>query len=121
MDKIWTIQEIAQHLEVSSNHIQQIIKGKYPLIKLNATKVGRQWLVNDQDAQEFFKKFKTPDYLTPQQIADELQKSRKWVVNQLTGYGGKREPTLLGEKVGNRWIVPVNEANAFIDRLKNGS
>ena len=118
MSKLWTIQEIAQHLQVSSNYILQIIKGKYPLQTLNATKIGRQWLVNDQDAQEFFEKYQNPDFLTPQQIADEIQKSRKWVVDQLTGYGGKEAPTLLGEKVGNRWIVPVNEGRAFIEHHK---
>jgi hypothetical protein len=110
----WTIRQIAEELDVTPEYLQLIIAGNYPLRTLNATKIAGRWLVEDVEAKRFIHEFNNPSYLTPQDIAKSISKSRKYVLDALTGYGGRKEPTLKGEKRGDRWVIGKEEAERFI-------
>jgi hypothetical protein len=120
----WTIRQIAEELDVTPEYLQLIIAGNYPLRTLNATKIAGRWLVEDVEAKRFIHEFKNPSYLTPQDIAKSIGKSRKYVLDQLTGYGGRKlPPRLKGEKKGDRWVIEKGEAERFIElhRKEGGS
>jgi hypothetical protein len=115
-----TLREIADDLEVTPEYLQLIIAGKYPLRSLSATKIGGIWLVEESEAQRFVSEFKNPQHYTPNDLAKAIGKSRKYVLDALTGYGGRKEPRLAGEKRGDRWVVEKEEAERFIGLHKKG-
>jgi hypothetical protein len=110
----WTTQQIADELEVTPEYLQLIIAGKYPLRTLKASKIAGRWLIEDTEAKRFIDEFKTPSYYTPQDIATSIKMSRKYVLDALTGYGGRKEARLVGEKRGERWCIEKEEAERFI-------
>lgn len=109
-----TLRQIADDLEVTPEYLQLIIAGNYPLRHLSATKIGGIWLVEESEAQRFISEFKNPEHYTPQDIATAIGKSRKYVLDALTGYGGRKEPRLAGVKRGDRWVIGKEEAERFI-------
>ena len=109
-----TLRQIADDLEVTPEYLQLIIAGNYPLRRLSATKIGGIWLVEESEAQRFISEFKNPEHYTPQDIATAIGKSRKYVLDALTGYGGRKEPRLAGEKRGARWVIGKEDAERFI-------
>jgi hypothetical protein len=111
----WTPAKIADELGVSHDYILQVIAGKFPLLTLRATKVEGRWLITDQEANRFITEYRTPPYYTPQDIAEAIGMTRSYVQNCLTGYGGRKEPTLKGEKRGDRWVIEREEAERFIE------
>jgi hypothetical protein len=117
---IWVPQEIADELGMSRQFVIDVIIGKIKKYKLNAKKKGRFWIVADADAQQFIQEFRNPvkeekDFYTPQDIAKAIGKSRKYVLDALTGYGGRTTPRLAGEKRGDRWCISRVEAERFIE------
>jgi hypothetical protein len=115
-----TLRQIADHLEVTPEYLQLIIAGNYPLRRLSATKVGGMWLVEESEAQRFISEFKNPEHYTPQDIATAIGKSRKYVLDALTGYGGRKTPRLTGEKRGDRWCIGKEEGDRFIGEHGKG-
>ena len=113
---IWTPQEIADEIGMSRQFIVDIIVGKTKKYSLSATKIGWGWAVADMDAREFIDAFSNQQKETysPQEIAQAIGKSRKYVLDALTGYGGRKEPRLAGEKRGDRWCIAKGEAERFI-------
>jgi hypothetical protein len=113
---VWTPQEIADEIGMSREFVVTAIKGRTAKYSLNATKKGRTWLISDADAKEFIKTFHSPvkEWYTPQDIAKAIGMTRTYVMNCITGYGGRKEPTLLSEKRGTRWCIGKEEAERFI-------
>jgi excisionase family DNA binding protein len=112
----WTPQQIADELGLSTRYIVELISGKSPNLSLSATKVGGRWLIADADAKAFIEKFRSTEkeFYTPGDIAKAIGTSRTYVLYALTGYGGRKEPRLAGEKRGDRWVVTKEEAERFI-------
>jgi transcriptional regulator with XRE-family HTH domain len=111
----WTFQQIADELNVTVQYIQRIREGKYPLRTLDATKIGGRWVVSEVEAKRFISEYKSPPYYTPQDIAEAIGMTRKYVLDALTGYGGRKAPRLAGEKRGDRWVISREEAERFIE------
>jgi hypothetical protein len=117
----WTPKEIADELKVTSRFILQIISGKVPTFKIDAVKVSGRWLVEDAEARRFMERYSTgvplqeKAFYTPNDIAKAIGKSRPYVLDALTGYGGRKLPPLLaGVKQEKRWVVEREEAERFI-------
>lgn len=112
---LWTVDEIASELGMSRDFVITAIKGRSPF-KLEALKMGGAWLINDAEAQAFIKRVREQreGYLSPGEVAKALGKSRKYVLDALTGYGGRKSPSLKAEKRGDRWIISKEEAERFI-------
>jgi transcriptional regulator with XRE-family HTH domain len=119
----WTPQQIAQELGVTTGYISRILGGKSGNLTLPALKVSGRWLIADADAKAFIEKFKSTEkeFYTPGEIAKAIGTSRTYVLYALTGYGGRKEPRLAGEKRGDRWIVDTEEAKRFIGLHGNES
>lgn len=116
----WTLQQLADELNVTAQYIHHIRQGKHSLHSLEATKVAGRWLVSEQEAIRFLTEYRTPSYYTPQDIAEAIGMTRKYVLDSLTGYGGRKSPRLAGEKRGDRWIVSKEEAERFIGEHVKG-
>jgi hypothetical protein len=114
--EVWTPQEIAGEIGMSRQFIINVILGKTSKYALNATKKGRTWLISEVEAVAFISKYRNPqkDWYTPNDLAKAIKKSRKYVLDALTGYGGRKEPRLAGEKRGDRWVIGKEEAERFI-------
>jgi transcriptional regulator with XRE-family HTH domain len=116
----WTPQELADELELSVQYVYQIIKGKHASLTVNVQRIGGRWLILDEDAQRFIAEYRNPQHYTPQDLAKAIGKSRKYVLDALTGYGGRKEPRLAAEKRGDRWIVAKEDAERFIRQHAEG-
>ena len=81
---------------------------------MDATKIGGRWVVSHEEARRFIQEYQNPSYYTPQDIAIAIGKTRSYVLDALTGYGGRKEPRLAGEKRGDRWVIGKEEAERFI-------
>jgi AraC-like DNA-binding protein len=114
---VWTPQEIADEIDVSRQFVIDVITGKTKRYTLPASKKGRNWLISESDAKQFIREYRTleSEFYTPLQIAQAVGMTRKYVLDQLTGYGGRKKPRLAGEKRGDRWVVTKEEAERFID------
>jgi predicted transcriptional regulator len=110
-----TLQQLADELGVTVQYIHRIRQGEHPLKSLDATKIGGRWFVASEEAERFLREYRTPSYYTPKDIAERIGMTRKYVLDSLTGYGGKQDPKLLGEKRGDRWVVTKEEAERFIE------
>jgi biotin operon repressor len=113
---VWTPQEIADEIGMSRQFIINVILGKTSRYVLDATKKGRTWLIANDEAQAFVVRFRDPqkEWYSPNDLAKALGKSRKYVLDALTGYGGRKTPRLAGEKRGDRWVIGKEEAERFI-------
>lgn len=114
---LWTLQEIADEIGKPRQFVIDIVLEKNKKYVLHARKIGRSWLVNDSDAKSFIECFRDPqsEWYYINTIAKAIGKSHKYVKDALTGYGGRKEPRLSGEKRGNRWIIEKKEAERFIE------
>jgi hypothetical protein len=112
----WTPKELADHVGKSRQFIIDCIIGRTSQYSLKATKLGRVWVIADKDAQELVQKITRPqkEWYTPNDIAKAIGMTRTHVLNCLTGYGGRKEPRLAGEKRGDRWVIAKVEAQRFI-------
>lgn len=117
----WTPQQIAQELGVTTGYISRILGGKSGNLTLSALKVSRRWLIADADAKAFIEKFQSTEkeFYTPGDIAKAIGTSRTYVLYALTGYGGRKEPRLVGQKRGDRWVISKEEAERFISAHEN--
>jgi hypothetical protein len=109
-----TLQQLADELDVTVQYIHRIRKGVHPLKSLDATKIGGRWVVATDEANRFLREYRAPSYYTPQDIAEAIGMTRKYVLDALTGYGGRKEPRLAGVKRGDRWVIAKVEAQRFI-------
>lgn len=115
-----TPKEIADELKVTPRFILQIISGEVPSFRLEAVKVSGRWLVEDSEARRFIERYITGEpqsekiFYTPNDVAKAIGKSRPYVLDALTGYGGRKEPRLAGEKRGDRWVIGKDEGDKFI-------
>jgi hypothetical protein len=116
----WTPKEIADELKVTPRFILQIISGEVPSYKVEAVKISGRWLIEDAEAHRFINRYRTGEPLaekvlyTPNDIAKAIGKSRPYVLDALTGYGGRKKPRLAGFKRGDRWVIAREEAQTFI-------
>jgi hypothetical protein len=112
----WTPQQIADELGLSTRYIVELIGGKSPNISLPAEKIGGRWLIAGTDAKAFIEKFRSTEkeFYTPADIAKAIGTSRTYVLYALTGYGGRKEPRLVGVKRGDRWVIEREEGERFI-------
>jgi hypothetical protein len=117
---LWTTKQIADELNLSVSYILQVIYGNFPLQTLEAQKVGDRWLISEQEALRFIAEYRNPQHCTPQDIAKAIGKSRKYVLDALTGYGGRKEPLLAGVKRGERWCISKEEGERFIGEHRKG-
>jgi hypothetical protein len=106
---------------LSVQYVYQIIKGKHPSLTLEVQRIGGRWLISAPDAQTFIEKFRNPQDYSPQYIAKAIGKSRKYVLDALTGYGGRGVKRLIGEKRGTRWFIGKEEAERFIREHGKGA
>lgn len=115
----WTPQEIADELNLSSTFVLQIINKELPYQQIHATKVSGRWLIEALEAERFISEYRASgktrekDFYSPNDLAKAIGKSRKYVLDALTGYGGRKEPRLAGEKRGDRWVIGKEEAERF--------
>lgn len=116
----WTLQQLADELDVTVQYIHHIRQGKHALHSLSATKNGGRWFVSEDEARRFIQEYRNPSYYTPQDIAEAIGKTRSYVQDQLTGYGGRKEPRLAGEKRGDRWVIGKEEGDRFIGEHGKG-
>jgi len=120
---VWTPQEIADSIEMPRQFVLDIIAGKRKKYFLPASKIGRSWGIADSDAVAFIDRYRDSeeDSYTPNSLAKAIGKSRKYVLDSLTGYGGRKEPRLAGVKRGDRWVIEREEAERFIGlHVKDG-
>ena len=112
----WTPSELAERLGKSRQFVIDCISGRTSRYSLPAKKFGRAWVIADKDAQEFIEQVTNPQKTTytPNDIAQAIGMTRKYVQDQLTGYGGRKEPRLAGVKRGDRWVIEREEAERFI-------
>ncbi len=113
---VWTPQEIAGELDMSRQFVIDVIVGKTKGYTLNAEKIGRNWVVSDVDAKAFineYRNFEKESY-SPGEIAKAIGMTRTYIKNCLTGYSGRKDPSLIGEKRGERWTISKTEAERFI-------
>jgi predicted transcriptional regulator len=115
-----TLQQLADELGVTVQYIHRIRKGDHPLKSLDATKIGGRWVVTTDEASRFLREYRTPSYYTPQDIAEAIGMTRKYVLDALTGYGGRKTPRLVGEKRGDRWVIGKEEGDRFIGEHGKG-
>ena len=54
---------------------------------------------------------------TPQEIADELDMSRQFVIDVIVGK--TKEYTLNAKKIGRSWLISDADAKAFIDEYRS--
>jgi hypothetical protein len=118
MSKIgyWTTDQIADELKMSRQFVIDAITGRSPY-KLQATKLGRMWVIAEADAKSFIERVNdsSKEFYSPNDIAIAIGKSRPYVLDALTGYGGRKlPPRLKGEKRGDRWVIEKGEAERFI-------
>lgn len=59
-----------------------------------------------------------PGYYTPQEIAEEIDSSAQFVINEITGRRGERKSTLKAYKVNRYWFIPEKDAIAFVQRYR---
>ncbi len=113
---VWTPQEIADEIGMSREFVISVIKQKTAKHTLSAAKKGRTWLIADAEAKAFIDRYRNPqkEWYTPNDIAKAIGKSRPYVLDALTGYGGLKEPRLAGVKRGTRWCIAREEAERFI-------
>ncbi len=113
---LWTLQEIADEIGKPRQFVIDIVLEKNKKYILHARKIGRSWLVNDSDAKSFIERFRDPqsEWYYINTIAKAIGKSHKYVKDALTGYGGRKEPRLAGEKRGDRWFISREEGDRFI-------
>ena len=113
---LWTLQEIADEIGKPRQFVIDIVLEKNKKYILHARKIGRSWLVNDSDAKSFIERFRDPqsEWYYINTIAKAIGKSHKYVKDALTGYGGRKEPRLAGEKRGDRWVISREEGDRFI-------
>jgi hypothetical protein len=113
---VWTPQEIADEIGMSREFVMSVINGKTAKHSLRAAKKGRTWLIADTEAMAFIERYRNPqkDWYTPNDIAKAIGKSRPYVLDALTGYGGRKEPRLAGFKRGDRWVIGKEEGDRFI-------
>ncbi len=116
-----TFQQIADELKVTVQFIHRIREGKHPLHSLEAEKIGGRWVVAEDEAVRFLREYRNPSYYTPQQISEAIGMTRKYVLDCLTGYGGRKEARLVGEKRGDRWCIEKEEAERFIEQHAKGA
>jgi hypothetical protein len=109
-----TFQQLADELKVTVQYIHRIREGKHPLHSLEAEKIGGRWVVAEEEAVRFLMEYHSPPYYTPQDIAEAIGMTRKYVLDALTGYGGRKEPRLAGEKRGDRWCIGKEEGDRFV-------
>jgi hypothetical protein len=116
---LWTTKKIADELNVSVSYILQVIYGNFPFQTLEAQKVGDRWLISEEEALRFIAEYRNPQHYTPNDLAKSIGKSRKYILDALTGYGGRKEPRLAGEKRGVRWCIAKEAAERFIREHKD--
>jgi hypothetical protein len=119
---VWTPQEIAEAIGMSREFVMSVINGKTTKHSLTAIKKGRTWLIAENEAIRFIERYRNPqkEWYTPNDIATAIGKSRPYVLDALTGYGGRKEPRLTGEKRGDRWVIGKEEGDRFIEEHGKG-
>lgn len=111
----WTTQEIADTLSKSRQFVVDAINGKSGQHSLKAVKVNGKWFVSDKDAQDFIQYHRHKEkYVSPIFIARAIGRSRQFVMDAITGYGGNRSPILKAKKEGERWFISSTDAEEFI-------
>jgi predicted DsbA family dithiol-disulfide isomerase len=120
-NEVWTPLEIANEVGKSRQFVIDAITGKTKQYQLFARKMGRSWIIADDEAKRFINECRNIDETyTPQDIAEAIGMTRKYVLDALTGYGGRKEPRLAGEKRGDRWVISREEGDRFIgEHLKS--
>jgi hypothetical protein len=115
-NNVWTPQDLANELGKSRQFVIDVITGKTKKYQLSARKMGRSWVISETEAKSFIDRYHNPpkDVFTTNDIAKAIGKSRKYVLDSLTGYGGRKEPRLAGTKRGDRWVIEREEAERFI-------
>jgi hypothetical protein len=115
-NNVWTPQDLANELGKSRQFVIDVITGKTKKYQLFAKKMGRSWVISEAEAKAFISRYQNPskDYYSTLDLAKAIGKSRKYVLDALTGYGGRKEPRLAGEKRGDRWIIGKEEGDRFI-------
>jgi hypothetical protein len=113
---VWTPQDIANQLGMSRQFVIDAITGKTKKYQLSAQKMGRSWIISDAEAKAFIDRYQNPEkeFYSTIDIAKAIGKSRKYVLDALTGYGGRKETRLAGDKRGYRWVISKDEAENFI-------
>lgn len=117
----WTTQEIADALSKSRQFVVDAISGKSNQRPLQAIKVNGKWFVSDEDAQDFIQYHRSQEtYVSPIYVAQAIGRSRQFVMDAITGYGGSRAPTLKAKRQRNRWLISTSDADEFIqNQVKN--
>ena len=112
-----TTQEIADAISKSRKCVVDAINAKADEEPLRAIKVNGKWFIAQEDAQEFIKRHQEKkSCFSPSSLAKAIGKSRQYVMDSITGYGGKREPTLRATKQGQHWLISETDAQEFIQR-----
>jgi hypothetical protein len=121
-NKVWTPKDLANELGKSRQFVIDVITGKTKKYQLSATKMGRSWVISETEAKTFIDRYRNPkkESFTTVEIAKAIGKSRKYVLDALTGYGGRKEPRLAGTKRGDRWVIEKGEAERFIGEHEKG-
>jgi len=116
LEGYWTPKQIADTLKRSRTFVTDCLQGKRK-IALKGIRVGarQEWFIKDADAREFIHKVQAEDqFWSPAQLAKATGKSRQYIVNVITGYGGTCEPRLKAIRVKQGWLIERADAEAFI-------
>ncbi|KAI9129045.1 hypothetical protein [Acaryochloris sp. CCMEE 5410] len=111
----WTTQEIADALSKSRQFVVDAINGKSTQRPLQAIKISGKWFVSDKDAQDFIQYHRRKEsFVSPIFVARAIGRSRQFVMDAITGYGGSRTPILKAKRQSNRWLISTSDAEEFI-------
>ena len=118
LEGYWTPQQIADAIKRSNIFVIRCLRseGKRELKGIQLGK-GNSWFIKDVDAREFIRKVQAEDqFWTPAQLAKAIGKSRKYILDAITGYERTREPRLRAVKEKRGWLIKRADAEAFILR-----
>ena len=118
LEGYWTPQQIADEIKRSTVFVIDCLKGqgKIALKGIQFGK-GKNWFIKDEEARAFILKVQEEDRnWSPAQLAKAVGKSRDYILDAITGYGGTREPRLRAVKEKQGWVIEAADAEEFIRR-----
>lgn len=106
--------QAAQELSLGKGAVNSLVKeGAFPGAKKQKIPYHHAgWIIPVESLREYKESRSFPsDYITGTDIATQLEVSKTWITKLI-----RQGVILNGKKHNNEWIVPIDEANRFIER-----
>jgi hypothetical protein len=123
LEGYWNTNQLMEATKRSRTFVTDCLQGKGKMA-LKGIRIGtrQEWYVEDAVAREFIRRVEQEDRRkSPAQLAKAVGKSRKYILDAITGYGGTREPRLRAVKEKQGWVIEEADAEEFIRKEKGTS